>query len=115
MKVQNPQINGKYPPANGFIGKRNETLPINKIIHRYGAGGKYFADPETSFEERALPVQGEDFYYKIIEQLPVEKGRVIPWFGQPGRGIQYKTSESVQKMKGRYIEDVTNENSKEDG
>jgi len=29
---------------------------------------------------------------QVIKPLPVEQSNVMPWFGQPGMGIQYQTT-----------------------
>jgi len=73
----------------------------NLIIDRYGATtGKFTAPANTPFGKRALPASYASQTpqkYKVLKPIPnVEEGQIIPWFNQPGMGIQYKLEKSVQ-------------------
>jgi hypothetical protein len=94
------------PPNNGAINIVKKTLDPadfngNLIIDRYGATtGKFTAPANTPFGQRALPASYASQTpqkYKVLKPIPnVEEGQVIPWFNQPGMGIQYKLEKSVQ-------------------
>lgn len=95
-----------FPPNNGAINTIKKTLdPADfdgyLVIDRYGlTTGKYTALANTPFPKRALPSSyaGKNPQkYKVIKPITnVEEGQIIPWFGQPGKGIQYKLEETVQ-------------------
>jgi WXG100 family type VII secretion target len=96
-----------YPPNNGAINVIKKTLDPGDfpggelIIDRYGhTGGKYVAPADTPFGQRALPADKASEIpkrYRIDRPIPgVEEGNAIPWFGQPGNGIQYKLPEKLQ-------------------
>ncbi len=108
-------LNGGWPPYDGFISKTSAKLEPGKILlDRYGGktvdgkfvdSGTYFAKAGTDFEKRALPNSFLDKSkpvplntYEIIKDLPVYEGEAIPWFGQPGKGIQYQTPLGVDEL-----------------
>jgi hypothetical protein len=122
LLFKDKNINGGWPPNRGFIDVAVEPLAVGEEIDRYGgyidkADGLFkdkgnFASPKgASFESRALPVATEDKpkkIYKVIKEIPnVKKGQAIPWFNQPGKGIQYELPESIDDLlKGKYIEQI---------
>lgn len=69
-----------------------------------------FASPMgASFESRALPASTQSKPYKkyrVIKEIPnVKSGEAIPWFGQPGKGIQYELPETIEDLlKDKFIE-----------
>lgn len=95
-----------YPPNNGAINFVKKTLDLSDfngvlIIDRYGSPtGKFTSPVNTPFPQRALPssyASQTPQKYKVLKPIPnVEEGQIIPWFGQPGLGIQYKLEKSVQ-------------------
>ena len=95
-----------FPPNNGAVNIIKKTLDPsdfngNLVIDRYGATtGKFTAPANTPFPERALPssyANQTPQKYKVLKPIPnVEEGQIIPWFNQPGLGIQYKLEKSVQ-------------------
>lgn len=112
-------INGGWPPFNGAISIKSSKLPVGKEIDRYGgwidnAGfhdNGFFASPvEVPFEQRALPqaaFSNPHKKYRVLVEFEVEEGQIIPWFNQPGMGIQYKFSETIDKLKEfGYIEEI---------
>ena len=90
-----------YPPNNGFDGApTSTTLSPGTKIDRFGSNpnGKYFSDVGTPFENRALPGSGPPGDYgafEVLKPLPVQSGKIAPWFGQPGGGMQYLTDKGV--------------------
>ena len=95
-----------FPPNNGAINVVKKTLDPgdfyeNLVIDRYGPPtGKFTASANTPFPQRALPSSYESQTpqkYKVLKPIPnVEEGQIIPWFNQPGLGIQYKLEKPVQ-------------------
>ena len=101
--LQNEAIVKYYPPNDGFM-ETPETkylFPGDKL-HRYGNNtGRFFAEPGTPDFMRALPY-GTDVSksttYQVIKPFPVEVGKTMPWFYQPGLGTQYKTPLTVDPL-----------------
>ena len=111
-------LNNGYPPNDGFISTRITSLkphptdPGAPVFDRFGGyrdaegnfrdGGKFVAPPEVKFEERALHesvLQKERHWYSVENPIPdVKEGKAIPWFEQPGQGIQYKTDAGIDDL-----------------
>lgn len=90
-----PGQNGD-PNIDGFLnGKYEDTkLRPGEQIDRYGGNnGTFFGDEGTSIPERAM-APNSDFSkynkYVVAREMPVCKGKIAPWFDQPGGGIQYQ-------------------------
>lgn len=90
-----PGQNGD-PNIDGFLnGKYEDTkLRPGEQIDRYGGNnGTFFGDEGTSIPERAM-APNSDFSkynkYVVEREMPVRKGKIAPWFDQPGGGIQYQ-------------------------
>lgn len=90
-----PGQNGD-PNIDGFLnGKYEDTkLRPGVQIDRYGGNnGTFFGDEGTSIPERAM-APNSDFSkynkYVVAREMPVRKGKIAPWFDQPGGGIQYQ-------------------------
>ena len=80
--------------------RESATLKPGDVISRYGNSTGKFASPDgTPFSARSLPPDTNinNFHrYRVLRDIPVESGLVSPWFNQPGGGIQYKFSQSIQ-------------------
>ena len=104
--------NIKYPPNDGFAGvPQRITLKPGALIDRYGVeGGKYVSPKGTTYPERALAPGSKTKPYHIYEVVkPIEGlgGKVVPWFDEPGGGIQYKFDKTIkQLLDGGYIKEV---------
>ena len=90
-----PGQNGD-PNIDGFLnGKYEDTkLRPGEQIDRYGGNnGTFFGDEGTTIPERAM-APNSDFSkynkYVVAREMPVRKGKIAPWFDQPGGGIQYQ-------------------------
>lgn len=90
-----PGQNGD-PNIDGFLnGKYEDTkLRPGEQIDRYGGNnGTFFGDEGTSIPEMAM-APNSDFSkynkYVVAREMPVRKGKIAPWFDQPGGGIQYQ-------------------------
>ena len=89
-----PGQNGD-PNIDGFLnGKYEDTkLRPGEQIDRYGGNnGTFFGDEGTSIPERAM-APNSDFSkynkYVVAREMPVRKGKIAPWFDQPGE--EYST------------------------
>lgn len=94
------------PNARGPI--ENVTIQPGEYLDRFGFPGGTFVSPAKSslraenlaFETRALPSYKQDDPYNVYEVLkPIDnapRSKVLPWFGQPGQGVQYDLPNSVK-------------------
>lgn len=94
-----------WPPNGGFASAPVAvTLPPGMLIDRFGSpGGTYFSPQATPYDMRALPyVCDTQVYtvYRVDRPLAVKSGTAAPWFGEPGRAIQYQTGENAAQMLG---------------
>lgn len=93
-----------WPPNNGFATPPvAETLGRGTIIDRYGPpeNGFFTAPAGTPFEQRALPnssTASPYYQYEVLRPLPVQSGPAAPAFNQPGGGIQYMTTQSIEDL-----------------
>lgn len=108
-------INGGWPPNRGFISNRTTTLRVKDevVFDRYGGyedretgefidKGTFAAPDNVPFGERALPeaTKAKPYNrYQVIKDIPdVKEGSANPWFGQPGKGIQYELPKGVNQL-----------------
>jgi len=106
-------LNGGWPPNRGAISTTEVTLSKDTMIDRYGGyidkesgefvdKGTFTANAGEPFPNRALPESTKEKpykMYKVIKDIPkVQKGEVIPWFGQPGGGAQYELPLSINDL-----------------
>ena len=99
-----PDGSVRRPPNNGFEGTPESVLlPPGLRVDRYGLpAGRYVSPEGTPISARSLaPGVAENspyHLYEIMVPVPAESGIAVPWFGQPGRGIQYRLPYSVQEL-----------------
>uniref|UniRef100_UPI00066FC299 glycohydrolase toxin TNT-related protein n=1 Tax=Frateuria defendens TaxID=2219559 RepID=UPI00066FC299 len=94
---------GIWPPNGGaYAPIYDTTLGVGVQLDRYGyPGGTYLSPLGDSFEGRALPSSYQAtkpyYQYEVIKPIPgVTQSNALPWFGQPGKGVQFQTPNSVQ-------------------
>ena len=93
-----------YQPNNGAVGKEEKViLPKGTVISRYGGNaGKYAAPEGTVMEARALSKQTReqnDLHTFVLEKdVECLQSEVAPWFGQEGRGVQYRLQSTIESM-----------------
>ena len=93
-----------YPSNDGAVGVIvTITLPSGDVLTRYGSpGGRYVSPDGMTFEQRALPstTREGDFHVYYVERSidGVEKGKIAPWFGRKGGGIQYKLPDRIVNL-----------------
>ncbi len=93
---------GIWPPNRGAYGPvENVTIQPGEYLDRFGFPGGTFVSPAKSpfkgdnlaFETRSLPSYKQNDPYNVYEVLkPIEnapRSKILPWFGQPGKGVQY--------------------------
>nr|WP_282098646.1 RHS repeat-associated core domain-containing protein [Pseudoalteromonas sp. MMG006] len=103
-----------WPPNRGFVSIEKVEVNNGSTIDRFGGfidpNGEFrdfgtFVSPEgNSFASRALPpsTREKDYNaYEVLEPLEVNAGAAIPWFGQPGGGIQYELPTSIENLKSK--------------
>lgn len=83
-----------WPPNRGLDGEAViQTLKPGTRIDRYGFEGGTFVSPEgIPYPSRALAPGTENKpynVYEVIKPIEVQAGKIAPWFGEPGGGIQY--------------------------
>jgi nicrotizing toxin Mtb-like protein len=113
----NDQIHGWWFPDNdGFLLddngqpiKRTQTLRPGQLVDLFGTGAGHFLAPAgTRYAERALPPSNLDtienafpfgyHLYEVVQPFDVQAGPIRPWFGQPGLGLQYLTSDTIPSL-----------------
>ena len=93
------------PNIDGFVNGvySRERLQKGDVIGRYGdESGRYFSPRGTSFEERALPPfmkEAKFTEYKVLRPFQVRKGKIAPWFDQPGGGVQDVSDYTVEQLR----------------
>ena len=93
-----------YPSNDGAVGLVvTVTLPAGDVLTRYGAPtGRYVSPNGMTFEQRALPstTSEGDFHVYCVERPidGVQKGKIAPWFGRTGGGIQYKLPDRIVNL-----------------
>ena len=107
-----------YPSNDGAVGVIvTITLPSGDVLTRYGKPtGRYVSPDGMTFDERALPstTNEGDFHVYLVERVidNVQKGKIAPWFGRAGGGIQYKLPDRIINLINAappYLSDVTDE------
>lgn len=91
----------KWPSNRGFMpgeGNPSSVLPGN-LVDRYGGTGGGFLSPKgTPAAARSLApgtTSRSLNTYKVVKPFEANAGRAAPWFGQPGKGIQYDLGTST--------------------
>ena len=93
-----------YPSNDGAVGLIvTVTLPAGDVLTRYGKPtGRYVSPDGMTFEQRALPstTSEDDFHVYCVERPidGVQKGKIAPWFGRTGGGIQYKLPDRIVNL-----------------
>ncbi len=99
----------RYPSAeDGFWQGFNEApvvvvLPPGTLLDRFGGEerGHYLAPLGAQFQARALPFPCNAAAYRsyrVRAPLPALAGRIAPWFGEAGGGIQFLVDASVLEL-----------------
>lgn len=106
-----------YPPNDGAVGDISKMILAadREILTRYGSEfGRYVSPGDIAFTARALPrsTDQKNFHrYRVLADIPnVEVGKIAPWFGEEGGGIQYKLPARIRDLIDTgYLEEVKDE------
>lgn len=96
--------NWRYPGNDGAIQGTESTLVLKEgtYIDRFGQpSGRYASPVGESYGARSLPpgTYSDDYgVYRINQDILVQRSIVAPSFGQPGYGVQYKFSTSLEVL-----------------
>lgn len=100
----------RFPPNNGFAdGFTSFQMVPGQVIDRFGSnGGRFFSPFGVPFAQRALPPSSLDtlerrypfnyHVFKVLKSFEVQAGVAAPWFGQPGGGLQYRSSLTADQL-----------------
>ena len=102
-KYYNPDGSPIWPPNRGFDGNPTKvTLEPGTLIDRYGYDGGTFVSPKgISYTERSLPIGTDQKPYtvfEVVKSVDVQAGKIAPWFGENGGGIQYEFSQKISDL-----------------
>ena len=92
-----------WPPNDGAIPGTEQLAELQpgSKIGRFGPpGGSFATDPGTPVHKLSLRPGSDLTYteYLVLKPLRAKKAVVMPWFNQPGLGIQYKFSDSIENL-----------------
>ncbi|MGW2650670.1 TNT domain-containing protein [Streptomyces sp. NPDC001393] len=104
-----------YPDNHGFVLKNGKpvehplTLRKGQLVDLFGSGhGNFLAPAGTPYAKRAIPPSNLDQYveycpysyhlYRVTQPFTVEAGPIRPWFGQPGLGLQYYSTDTIPTL-----------------
>ncbi|HBO34572.1 MAG TPA: 5-nitroimidazole antibiotic resistance protein, partial [Anaerolineaceae bacterium] len=80
---------------DGFLGQpSNQTLPVGTVFERIRSEfGRYGSPLNTPFVAKSLPPSSINLPLSVYEVIkPINNvlvGKISPWFGTYGGGIQY--------------------------
>ncbi|MDR3697478.1 TNT domain-containing protein [Mucilaginibacter sp.] len=120
-------LNGGWPPNSGALSLRIVKLDSGVLIDRYGGyyvvdsikhdsvfhdRGKFVCFKGVPFPKRALPqsaLKSPYRLYRVIKAIAdIKRGGIIPWFNEPGLGIQFEMPVNIDALKqGGYIVEVS--------
>ncbi len=88
---------------NGFAGEpTNTVLEPGTRVDRYGGVNGSFVSPEgTPYTQRSLPAGYDKLpyhIYEVVESIEVQSGKIAPWFGEEGGGIQHLFYKSIEEL-----------------
>ena len=92
-----------WPDNRGFDGAPHvKTLQPGTLIDRYGYDSGTFVSPKgTPYIERALPMGTDKKSYtvfEVVKPVEVDAGKIAPWFGEKGGGIQYEFQQKISEL-----------------
>ena len=102
-RYYNPDGSPIWPPNKGFDGNPTKiTLESGTLIDRYGYDGGTFVSPKgVPYTERSLPLGTDKKPYtvfEVVKPIEVQAGKIAPWFGEKGGGIQYEFSQKISEL-----------------
>jgi hypothetical protein len=115
-------LNSGWPPNAGAASLKMVTLDSGVLIDRYGGyyladsvfhdQGKFVCKKGVPFPRRALPkstLKSPYRLYRIVKSINnIKSGLIIPWFNEPGLGIQFEMPVTIDSLKhGGYIVEIS--------
>ncbi|KGM28115.1 hypothetical protein KS18_09360 [Photorhabdus luminescens] len=97
--------NREWPPNRGFYEGKFEKyiLQPGTRLDRYGYDSGTFVSPEgIPYSARALKPGSDGRPYSVFvvkKPITVDAGEIAPWFGYPGRGIQYDLPKKIHELR----------------
>ncbi|KAA5833700.1 DUF4237 domain-containing protein [Saccharopolyspora hirsuta] len=106
-----------WPPADEHPeGAVEPAEPVvlepDTVLDCTGSGaGRFSFALATAFGQRSLPAahaEREYRRYRVMRRLPVWQSVAAPWFAQPGGGVRYRTTHSLDDLVGLgYLVELT--------
>ena len=97
-----------HPQVNGVVRSLEQTA---EAAAKLGATFEFLSPDGTGYPQRGLPASNlaEGYHrYRVLKPLPANEGVIGPAFGEPGGGLQYRLTESVQwYIDHDYLEEIT--------
>ena len=99
------RIKAKLSDINPFnVGKKKEAAL--ELLHKWFPAMEDFETEinkykGTPYEQRSLPRRWDrkDFHeYEVLKPIQAKEGKVIPYFGEPGGGTQYKFDTAIREL-----------------
>ncbi|MER7013895.1 glycohydrolase toxin TNT-related protein [Saccharopolyspora sp. NPDC000359] len=96
-----------WPPADEHPeGAVEPAEPVvlepDTVLDCTGSGaGRFSFALATAFGQRSLPephAEREYRRYRVMRRLPVWQSVTAPWFAQPGGGVRYRTTHSLDEL-----------------
>lgn len=119
VKADREPLEYAWPPGEAFPeGCAEPGVPVllepGTIIDRFGEPrGRVFHPDGTAYRKRSLPPPGPHLRYRryaVLRPLPVWRGIVAPWFGQPGGAERFRTVYPADDLVVLgFLRDVTDE------
>ncbi|MER5392562.1 TNT domain-containing protein [Saccharopolyspora sp. NPDC002686] len=99
-------------PEGGVEPAEPVVLEPDVVLDCSGDGAGRFAFAlATSFGQRSLPqsyAEREYRRYRVMRRLPVWQSVTAPWFAQPGGGVRYRATYSLDDLVGLgYLVELT--------
>jgi RHS repeat-associated protein len=103
-----------WPPASGFLGgvSMRTTLKAGTKIDRYGGSqaARFFSPVGTPVTARSLPPGAATQAlrsFEVIKPFDVDAGRIAPWFGESGLGVQYRSVMPLDDLlRGGFLREI---------
>ena len=100
-----------YPPNEGaYWPQTRGILKAGAYVDRYGnKNGSFLSPVGTELEKRSLPKSDsppEYHVFKVLKDLPVDVGKILPWFDHHGNGVQYKLLDGKTMSLSEYLQKV---------
>lgn len=102
-KYYHPDGSPIWPENKGFAENPvTKTLKPGTLVDRYGYDSGTFASPKgTPYSQRSLPsgTNSKPYtVYEVVKPVEVQAGKISPWFGEQGGGVQYEFNSRISDL-----------------